>query len=43
MGKLERKRPLETPRRRWDDAKKTDLREICCGDVEWIHLVGGLF
>jgi hypothetical protein len=28
VGKLEGKRPLETPRRRWVDNIKMDLREI---------------
>ena len=30
MGKLERKIPLEKPRRKWEDNIKIDLRE-----VEW--------
>jgi hypothetical protein len=34
----EGKRPLERPRRRWEDGIKMDLREIGWGDVEWIHL-----
>jgi hypothetical protein len=38
MGKPEGKRPLERPRRRWEDGIKMDLREIGCGGVEWIHL-----
>jgi hypothetical protein len=38
VGKPEGKRPLERPRRRWDDGIKTDLGEIGWGDVEWIHL-----
>jgi hypothetical protein len=28
VGKPEGKRPLERPRRRWEDGIKTDLREI---------------
>jgi hypothetical protein len=28
VGKPKRKRPLETPRRRWEDNMKMDLREI---------------
>jgi hypothetical protein len=38
MGKPEGKRPLERPRRRWEDGVEVDLREVgwCC--VEWIHL-----
>jgi hypothetical protein len=38
VGKPEGKRPLERPRRRWDDGIRTDLREIGWGGVEWIHL-----
>jgi hypothetical protein len=38
VGKLEGKRPLERPRRRWEDGIKMDLREIGWGSVEWIHL-----
>jgi hypothetical protein len=38
MGKPEGKRPLEGPRRRWEDGIKMDLREIGWGGVEWIRL-----
>jgi hypothetical protein len=38
MLKVEGKRPLERPRRRWEDGIKMDLREIGWGGVEWIHL-----
>jgi hypothetical protein len=38
VGKPEGKRPLEMPRRRWEDGIKMDLREIGWGGVEWIHL-----
>jgi hypothetical protein len=38
MGKPEGKRPLEKPRRRWEDGIKMDLREIGWGSVDWIHL-----
>jgi hypothetical protein len=39
VGNPERKRPLERPRRRWEDGIKMDLREIGWGrGVEWIHL-----
>jgi hypothetical protein len=38
VGKPEGKRPLERPRRRWEDGIKMDLREIGWGGVEWIHL-----
>jgi hypothetical protein len=37
VGKPEGKRPLERPRRRWEDGIKMGLWEIGCG-VEWIHL-----
>jgi hypothetical protein len=36
--KPEGKRPLERPRRRWQDGLKIDLGEIGWGGVEWIHL-----
>jgi hypothetical protein len=32
VGKLEGKRPLERPKRRWEDNMKMDLQE-----VEWWH------
>jgi hypothetical protein len=38
VGKPEGRRPLEIPRRRWEDNIKMDLREIGFGDVDWIHL-----
>jgi hypothetical protein len=38
LGKTEGKRPLERPRRRWEDGIKMNLREIGWGCVEWIHL-----
>jgi hypothetical protein len=37
VGKPEGKRPLERPRRRWEDGIRMDLREIGWGG-EWIHL-----
>jgi hypothetical protein len=37
-GKPEGKRPLERPRRRWENGIKMDLRETGRGSVEWIHL-----
>jgi ribosome biogenesis protein Nip4 len=33
------RRPLERPRRRWEDNIKMNLREIGFGDVDWIHWV----
>jgi hypothetical protein len=38
VGKPEGKRPLGTPRRRWVDNIKIDLRVIGCDGVEWIDL-----
>jgi hypothetical protein len=38
VGKLEGKRPLGRPRRRWVDNIKMCLREIGWGDMDWIHL-----
>jgi hypothetical protein len=39
MGKPEGKRPLERPRRRWEDGIKMYLREIGWGGVvQWIQL-----
>jgi hypothetical protein len=38
VGKPEGKRPVERPRRRWEDGIKMDLREIGWGDVECIQL-----
>jgi hypothetical protein len=39
VEKSERRRPLEKPRRVWEDNIKTDLRDIGWGGVEWIDLV----
>jgi hypothetical protein len=38
VGRPEGRRPLERPRRRWEDNIKMDLREVGFGDVDWIHL-----
>jgi hypothetical protein len=38
MGKPKGKRPLERPRRRWEDGIGMDLREIGWGNVDWIQL-----
>jgi hypothetical protein len=38
VGKPEEKRPLERPRRRWDNNTKTDLREVWWGSMNWINL-----
>jgi hypothetical protein len=37
VGKPEGKRPLEIPRREWEDNIKMDLREIGWGGVDWIY------
>jgi hypothetical protein len=38
VGKPEGKRPLGTPRRRWEDNIKMNLQEVGCGGVDWIEL-----
>jgi len=38
VGKLEGKRPLGRPRRRWEDNIKMDLQEVECGGMDWIEL-----
>jgi hypothetical protein len=38
VGKPEGKRPLGTPRHRWEDGIRMDLREIGWGSVEWIQV-----
>jgi hypothetical protein len=38
VGKPEGKRPLGTPRRRWEDNIKMDLREIGSSGMDWIDL-----
>jgi hypothetical protein len=38
VGRLEGRRQIARPRRRWEDNIKMDLREIGFGDVDWIHL-----
>jgi hypothetical protein len=38
VGKPEGKRPLERPRRRWEDNIRMDLREIGWGGMDWIDL-----
>jgi len=38
VWKLEGKRPLRRPRRRWEDNIKMDLQVIECGVMEWIEL-----
>jgi len=38
VGKLEGKRPLGRPRRRWVDNIRMDLQEVGCGYMECIGL-----
>jgi hypothetical protein len=38
VGKPGGNRPLERPRRRWEDNIKMDLREIGWGGMDWIDL-----
>jgi hypothetical protein len=39
VGKPEGKRPLGTPRRKWEDNIKMDLQEVGCGCMDWIEQV----
>ena len=38
VGKLEGKRPLGRPRRRWEDNIKTDIQEVGGGCGDWMEL-----
>ena len=38
VEKLEGKRPLGRPRRRWVDNIRMDLQEVGCGCMDWIGL-----
>jgi hypothetical protein len=38
VGKIDGKRPLGRPRRRWVDNIRMGLREVGWGDVDWICL-----
>ena len=38
VGEPEGKRPLERPRRRWDDNIKMDLQEVVEGRGDWMEL-----
>jgi hypothetical protein len=38
VGKLEAKRPLGRPKRRWEDSIKMDLREVGLSGMDWINL-----
>jgi hypothetical protein len=37
-GCVDGTRPLERPRRRWEDNIKADLQEVGCGGMDWIEL-----
>jgi hypothetical protein len=39
VGKPEGKRPMRSPRHRWEDGTRMDLTEIGRGSIEWIHLL----
>jgi len=41
VGKPERKRPLGSPRGRWEENSKVDLQEVPCRAMKWIHLAQG--
>ena len=38
VGKPEGKRPLERPRRRWEDNIKIGPQEVGCGGEDWIDV-----
>jgi hypothetical protein len=38
VGKPEGRRPLERPRRRWENNIKMDLQEVGWGGMDWINL-----
>ena len=38
VGKLEGRRPLWRPKRRWVYNIRTDLQEVGCGYMDWIGL-----
>jgi hypothetical protein len=38
VGKPEGKRPSGSPRRRWENNIKLDLKEVGSGGMEWIDL-----
>jgi len=38
VGKLEGKRPLGRPSRRWVDNIRMDIQEVGCGYMDWIRL-----
>jgi hypothetical protein len=38
VGNSDRKRPLGSPKRRWEDSIRMNLREIEWEDVDWMQL-----
>jgi hypothetical protein len=38
VGRSKGKRPLRTPRRKWEDSNKIDHKEISWGGMDWIAL-----
>jgi len=38
VGKPEEKRLIGRPRLRWEDNIKMEIKEVCCGVVDWIDL-----
>jgi len=38
VGKLEVRRAMRRPRRRWEDNIKMDLQEVGCGGMDWIEV-----
>jgi hypothetical protein len=38
VGKLEGRRPLRKPKRRWENNIKMDLQEVGLGSMDWIEL-----
>jgi hypothetical protein len=38
VGKPEGNRPLERPRRRWENNIRMNLRKVGCGVMDWIEL-----
>jgi hypothetical protein len=38
VGRLEGRRPLGRPRRRWEDNIKMDLQEVGWGGIDWIDM-----
>jgi len=38
VGKPEGKGSIGRPRNRWEDNIKMDLKEVGCGDMDWIEL-----